>query len=137
MSYLLDTNVISEIRKGARCHPRVFSWWQKVAEDDLYLSTLVIGEIRKGIEQSRARDPGKTAVLERWLKQVARAFTGRIHTVTVDVAEEWGRMRAVRPLPAVDALLAATAKVHGLTLATRNEADVKNLGVEILNPFGA
>ena len=135
MSYLLDTNVISEIRKGDRCHPRVSGWWHGVSEDDLHLSTLVIGEIRKGIEHNRTRDPDKTAVFERWLKQVVLAFDGRILTVTVEVAEEWGRMSAIRPLPVADALLAATAKVHELTLVTRNEKHVKDLGIKILNPF--
>ena len=137
MSYLLDTNVVSEIRKGGRCHPRVSSWWQEIDRNDLYLSALVIGEIRKGIELARTRDPQKAAALELWTKQLAADFSGRVLTVTVDVADEWGRMSAIRPLPVADALLAATAKVHGFTLVTRNEGDIKDLGIKILNPFEA
>jgi len=133
--YLIDTNVISEIRKGSRCDPVVSDWWAGIAEDQLYLSALVIGEIRKGVELARARDPQKAAVLERWLGEVTGAFGDRILPVSTDVAEEWGRMNAIRPVPVIDALLAATAKVNGLTLATRNEADVAGLGAEVLNPF--
>ena len=135
MSYLIDTNVISEIRKGSRCDPVVATWWAGIAEDQLYLSALVIGEIRKGVELARARDPQKATVLERWLGEVTSSFADRILPVGTDVAEEWGRMNAIRPVPVIDALLAATAKVNGLTLATRNEADVAGLGAEVLNPF--
>jgi len=135
LSYLIDTNVISEIRKGSRCDPVVADWWEGIAEDQLYFSVLVIGEIRKGVELARARDPQKAAVLERWLGEVTGAFGDRILSVSTDVAEEWGRMNAIRPVPVIDALLAATAKVNGLTLATRNEADVAGLGAEVLNPF--
>jgi len=135
LSYLIDTNVISEIRKGNRCDPVVADWWAGIAEDQLYLSALVIGEIRKGVELARTRDPQKATVLERWLGEVTGAFGDRILPVSTDVAEEWGRMNAIRPVPVIDALLAATAKVNGLTLATRNEADVAGLGAEVLNPF--
>ena len=135
MNYLIDTNVISEIRKGNRCDPEVATWWAGIAEDQLYLSAMVIGEIRKGIELARARDPQKATVLERWLGEVIGAFADRILPVSTDVAEEWGRMNAIRPVPVIDALLAATAKVNGLTLVTRNEADVAGLGAEVLNPF--
>lgn len=135
MSYLIDTNVISEIRKGNRCDQEVATWWVGIAEDQLYLSALVIGEIRKGVELARARDPQKATVLERWLGEITSSFADRILPVSTDVAEEWGRMNAVRPVPVIDALLAATAKVNGLTLVTRNEADVAGLGAEVLNPF--
>ncbi len=135
MSYLIDTTVISEIRKGNRCDPMVADWWAGIAEDQLYLSALVVGEIRKGVEPVRAGDPQKAAVLERWLGDVTGSFADRILPVSTDVAEEWGRMNAIRPVPVIDALLAATAKVNGLTLATRNETDVAGLGAEVLNPF--
>lgn len=135
MSYLIDTNIISEIRKGPACDPSVARWWRGVAEDELYLSTLIVGEIRKGVERVRPRDPTKAAVLEAWLDDVIAGFDRRILPVDAAVADAWGRMAAIRPVPVVDALLAATAKVHGLTLATRNEADVDGLGADILNPF--
>lgn len=137
MSYLLDTNVISEVRKGARCTASVAAWWSKVNEDDLWLSALVIGEIRRGIELARKRDPQKATALETWLQDVVTGFDDRILTVDTKVAEEWGRLNALRPLPIVDALLAATARVKGLTLVTRNGKDLTGVGVSIFNPFEA
>lgn len=135
MSFLIDTNVISEVRKGDRCDPGVAAWWAGVAEDELWLSALVLGEIRKGVELARRRDPQKAAALEAWLGEVVSGFGDRVLPVDAGVAEEWGRMNAIRPVPVIDALLAATAKTNDLTLVTRNEADVAGLGVEVLNPF--
>ncbi len=137
MSFLIDTNVISEVRKGDRCEASVAAWWQEVNEADLFLSPLVLGEIRKGVELARHRDPQKAEVLERWLIDVLEGFADRLLPVDGRVANEWGRMNAIRPVSVIDALLAATAKVNGLTLVTRNEADVAGLGVDILNPFDA
>ena len=135
MSFLIDTNIISEVRKGARCNPGVAKWWAEVAEADLWLSTLILGEIRKGVELARRRDPDKASVLEAWLGEVVSGFGDRLLPVDAAVADEWGRMSAIRPVPVIDALLAATAKANGLTLVTRNAADVAGLGVEVLNPF--
>lgn len=135
MSFLIDTNIISELRKGERCDAAVAAWWAGVAEDDLWLSALVVGEIRKGVELARRRDPRKAEVLETWLSDVLSGFGDRVLPVDASVAEEWGRMNAIRPVPVIDALLAATAKANDLTLVTRNEADVAGLGVEVLNPF--
>lgn len=135
MSFLIDTNVISEIRKGARCDAAVAAWWASVSEDDLWLSALVLGEIRKGVEIARRRDPQKAASLEAWLGEVTAGFSDRILPVDMSVADEWGRIMAIRPTPVTDALLAATVRTHGLVLVTRNEADVAGLGVDVLNPF--
>lgn len=135
MSYLIDTNIISEVRKADRCDPGVAHWWTQAAETDLWLSALVLGEIRKGIELARRRDPQKARAIEAWLDEVVAGFADRILAVDVAVAAEWGRMTAIRPVPVIDALLAATAKVNGLTLVTRNAADVAGLDVEVLNPF--
>jgi len=135
LSFLIDTNIISEVRKGVRCNPGVARWWAEVAEGDLWLSTLILGEIRKGIELARRRDPDKASVLEAWLGEVVAGFGDRLLPVDAAVADEWGKMNAIRPVPVIDALLAATAKAHGLTLVTRNEADVAGLGVEVMNPF--
>lgn len=135
MSYLLDTNIISEVRKGERCDPKVSAWYASVADDDLFLSTLVLGEIRKGIELARRRDPAKAAVLERWIELVETAFGPRVLTVDNAVADQWGRMSAVRPVPVVDGLLAATAMVNRMTLVTRNDREIIGLGATVLNPF--
>ena len=135
MSFLIDTNIVSEIRKGSRCDPAVAAWWAGVAEDDLRVSVLVLGEIRKGVELARQRDPQKARALETWLNDLVSDFGDRILPVDAAVAGEWGRMAAVRPVPAIDALLAATARTNGLTLVTRNAADVASLDVEVLNPF--
>lgn len=135
MSYLIDTNIISEVRKGERCHPNVAAWYGSIDDADLYLSVLVLGEVRRGIERVRIKDPTQAEALERWLSLVREAFVGRILPIDTVVAEEWGRMSAVRPVPSVDGFLAATAKVHGMTLATRNTADVAGLGARVVNPF--
>ena len=135
MSYLIDTIIISEVRKGVRCHPSVARWWAGVDDDQLFLSVLVVGEIRRGVETSRRRAPEKAAALEQWLDDLRSAFAERVLPVTDDVAETWGRMNAIRTVPVVDGLLAATAKVHGLALVTRNMADVAGLGAELINPF--
>ena len=135
MSFLIDTNIVSEIRKGSRCDPAVAAWWAGVAEDDLRVSVLVLGEIRKGVELARQQDPQKARALETWLNDLVSDFGDRILPVDAAVAGEWGRMAAVQPVPAIDALLAATARTNGLTLVTRNTADVAGLDVEVLNPF--
>jgi predicted nucleic acid-binding protein len=135
VSYLIDTNIVSELRKGDSCDPNLAAWWASVAEDELFLSPLVLGEIRKGVELARPRDPAKAEALERWLGEVIAAFADRLFPVDAAVAEEWGRMSALRPVPVVDALLAATAKINNLTLVTRNESDVASLGAAVLNPF--
>ncbi len=135
MSFLVDTNVISEVRKGSRCDANVAAWFLTVTDAELYLSVLVLGEIRKGIELARRRDPAQAAALDAWVTAVGAAFGDRILSVDRSVADEWGRMHALRPVPVVDGLLAATAKVHGLTLVTRNDRDVTDLGAMTLNPF--
>ncbi len=135
MSYLIDTNIISEVRKGARCDAHVSAWYASVADDELFLSTLVLGEIRKGVELVRPRDSAKAEALERWLREVEAAFNGRVLGIDNAVSDQWGRMSAVRPLPAIDGLLAATALTNGLTLVTRNDRDVAGLGATVFNPF--
>jgi toxin FitB len=135
VNYLIDTNIISEIRKGGRCDPNVSAWYASLADEDLFLSTLVLGEIRKGVELARARDPAKAAALERWLRQVETAFDGRVLGIDNAVSDQWGRMCAIRPIPVIDGLLAATAVINGLTLVTRNDRDITGLGAVVFNPF--
>jgi toxin FitB len=135
LSFLLDTNVISELRKGARADPGVTAWFDQVADEEIYLSVLTIGEIRRGIESVRRRDPDSGAALDTWLARIREDYGERIFPVDRAVAEEWGRINVPDPLPVVDGLLAATARVRGLTLVTRNVSDVEGSGVATLDPF--
>lgn len=127
--------MVSELRKGDRCDARVAAWYAGVAESDLFLSVLVTGEIRKGIERVRPRDAGQVTALERWLRKIEGDYGDRILPVDARVADIWGKISAIRTIPAVDALLAATAMRFHLTLATRNVSDVDGLGASVLNPF--
>lgn len=135
MNYLIDTNIISEIRKRERCDARVAAWFASIDDEAIYLSVLVLGEIRRGIELVRPSDPAQARALENWLDQLTKSFADRILPIDQATAEVWGRMNAVRPRSTIDALLAATAKVNGMTLVTRNSSHVAGLGVPVLNPF--
>lgn len=137
MSYLLDTNVISELRKGQRADSSVAAWFAGLSEEEIFLSVLTIGEVRRGIESVRRRDPDAGAALDRWLALLSEAHGERILPLDRAIAEEWGRMNVPNPLPVVDGLLAATARVLGLTLVTRNVTDVKGTGVDVLDPFAS
>jgi len=135
LSYLVDTNVLSELRKGRRCDPNVFRWFSAVSDEDVFLSVLVIGEIRRGIERIRRRDARSARSLDAWLRRLLAGHRDRILSVDEVIAEEWGRLNVPNPIPVVDGLMAATARVHGLTLATRNLRDVARTGVPCVNPF--
>jgi toxin FitB len=135
VSYLIDTNVISELRKGDRADANVTSWFAGLADDEIFLSALTLGEIRRGIEGVRRSDPKSAAALESWLGRVSDQHRDRVLVIDRSIAEEWGRMNVPDPLPVVDGLLAATARVFGLTLATRNTADVARTGIACVNPF--
>ena len=135
MGFLIDTNVLSELRKRDRANPGVKRWYAGVPGESLYLSVLTLGEIRNGIERIRRRDPLAGASLEAWFLQVEADLAGRILPVTAAIAERWGRLGVPDPLPVVDTLLAAMALEEGLTLVTRNVEDVKRTGVRLLNPF--
>lgn len=135
MSYLVDTNVISEWRKGARANPGVISWFEEVADEGIHISVLTVGELRCGIDSIERRDASTARVLDGWLRGIVEGFHERLVPIDQAIAEEWGRMNVSHSLPVVDSLLAATAKVHGLTLVTRNTKDVARTGVHCLNPF--
>jgi predicted nucleic acid-binding protein len=135
VNYLIDTNIISEIRKGERCDSHVAAWFALIDDHDIYLSVLVLGEIRKGVERARRTDAAQARAFEKWLSTIKESYGERILPIDQMVADEWGRMSAIRPVPTVDTLLAATAKVHRMTLATRNVADVTGLGADVMNPF--
>lgn len=137
MKFLLDTNIISELRKK-RPDASVLTWFDSVSGSDLYLSVLVLGEIRQGIERLKSREPKRVASYEKWLDELRHEFADRVLPISDAVALEWGRMVGRSPgIPAIDGLLAATAKNHGLTLVTRNVVDVARTGVALLNPFDA
>lgn len=115
MSYLLDSNIVSELRKREHADSRVRQWFAGVDDAELFLSVLTVGEIRRGIESIHRRDRARALALNRWFHALVTEYEARILLVDQRVAEEWGRMNAVATLPAVDSLLAATARVHGLT----------------------
>lgn len=133
--FLLDTNVVSELRRK-RPEPRVLQWFERVDDQQLYLSVLTIGEIRRGIE--RLTDPVQQSQLTVWLEGMLFPWLGlHLLPVSLAVAERWGQLcgKAGRPLPAIDSLLVATALEHGLTLVTRNLGDFELPGIRILNPW--
>ena len=134
MTYLLDTNIVSELRKRDP-NPRVVAWYGTVTSAQLFLSVLTLGEIRMGIERLRRRDNARADLLEQWLHGLGVAYRDHLINVDADIAEEWGRLNVPDQLPIIDGLLAATAKVRGWTLVTRNVADLAHSGVSLLNPF--
>jgi toxin FitB len=131
--YLLDTNVVSELRRP-RPHGAVVAWLRAIPDSDLYVSAVTIGEIQAGIELTRERDPEKAAEIEAWLEQVAQTY----NTVVMDAStfRFWARLMHRQPDHHIeDAMIAATAAVHGLTVATRNIRDYKRFGVKTFDPF--
>jgi predicted nucleic acid-binding protein len=134
VSWLLDTNVLSELRKGASADKGIRAWFAATDDEDLYTSVLVLGEVRRGIESIRRRDTASALALEQWLVRLATGFGERILPVDVRVADRWGVLNVPDPVPTVDGLLAATALVHDLVLVTRNVRDVATTGVEVLDP---
>ena len=133
--HLLDTNVVSELRKRERCNENVAAWYASIPDRDLFLSVLTLGEIRKGIVLVRDRDPGQAEALENWLTFVKHNYEGRILPIDANISDAWGQLQYVRNVPVVDGLLAATATVHNLTLVTRNIQHMQGLGASLLDPF--
>jgi predicted nucleic acid-binding protein len=134
VKYLLDTNVLSEVRRP-RGDVKVKRWISSVPAEDLYLSVLTLGEVRRGIGLLRRRDRAQADVYEAWLIIVLRDYEDRVLPVDAEAAEEWARMNVPDPISIVDGLMAATAKVRNMTFVTRNTADVARTGVRLLNPF--
>lgn len=137
MKFLLDTNVISEIRKRERAHPGVVRWVARTPVEEIGTSVIVLAEIRRGIELKRRADADQAKLLDRWFAQMRTRLGDRVLPIDEPIAEAWALLGIPRPLPMIDGLLAATAKVHGLTLVTRNVADVARTGVSLLDPFSA
>lgn len=134
--YLLDTNVVSELRRS-RPDPAVTAWFDTVSSPEVLLSVLTIGEIHQGIVRLARRDPDQAALLARWLEQLETGYADRIVPITAGVTRRWAELNAVRTLPVVDSLLAATAQEAGAVLVTRNTRDLEGVGVPLLNPFTA
>lgn len=131
--YLLDTNVVSELRKR-KPHGAVLAWIQSVDETELFISAVTLGEIQAGIELTREQDAGKASEIESWLEQIAVAYG----TLPMDgrAFRLWAQlMHGKSDTIAEDAMIAATAKAHNVTVVTRNTPDFKNLGVKLFNPF--
>ncbi|PSL03591.1 hypothetical protein CLV30_10772 [Haloactinopolyspora alba] len=135
MTFLLDTNVASEVRKR-RPDPGLAQWWQRAPATALFISALTVGELHRGVDRVRARGHHSQAEsLSTWLAHITSHFADRVLAVDAAVAEVWGRMSPGQPVPTVDGLIAATAERHGLTLVTRNTRDVERTGVRVLDPF--
>ncbi|MFN7835353.1 MAG: type II toxin-antitoxin system VapC family toxin [Burkholderiaceae bacterium] len=131
--YLLDTNVVSELRKQ-RSHGGVVAWLESIEDAQLYLSAVTLGEIQAGIELTREQDPGRAQEIEAWLELLADAYN--VLPMDAAIFRAWARlMHRKSDTLYEDAMIAATAKVHGLTVATRNVSDFNALGLEVFNPF--
>jgi len=133
-AYLLDTNVLSETRKK-KADPGVLAFLEAADSDALYLSVLVIGELRKGVSAKMRTDPVAGKSLAAWVEGLEFGFADRILGIDSATARLWGDWSGERPRPVVDTLLAATAVLHGLTLVTRNERDVRGIQVKVHNPW--
>lgn len=131
--YLLDTNVVSELRKP-KPHGAVITWLRDLPEDQIYISAVTIGELQSGVELTRRQDPLKAAEIELWVEQVANSY--HMLPMDADCFREWARLMEGKADHLLeDAMIAATARVHQLTVATRNERDFASLRVHVLNPF--
>lgn len=131
--YLLDTNVVTELRKP-RPHGAVLAWFHAVPAELLFISTVTFGELQAGVELTRRQNPAKAAELEKWLDRLSTS--SQAIPMDVDCFREWARlMRGKSEVLSADAMLAATARVHHLTVVTRNERDFRQFGVPVLNPF--
>ncbi len=135
MGFLIDTNVLSELRKGSKMDINVREWFDAIPSEHIYLSTLVVGEIRHGIELLCRRDPSAALRLDNWLIEVLKDTGDRILPITNEISEQWGRFGIPDPISVIDGLMAATALVHGHIIATRNVRDIESTGVNFINPF--
>jgi predicted nucleic acid-binding protein len=135
MPFLLDTNIISELRKAPRCDLHVWQWFDSTPQEHIYISVLSLGEMRRGVEKKRGKDTGAARVFEKWLHHIA--ILHREHTLGVNakICDIWGHLSVDPHLPPIDGLLAATAVHYNLTVATQNEKDFQRAGVDYFNPF--
>ena len=134
MPYLLDTCILSELRKP-RCNEGVAEWMATIQPEDVFLSVITLGEIRRGIELHRAKDARAAGALERWLLGLEAHYSERILPITPPIADRWGRLCVNQPMPVSDGLIAASGLEHKLTVVTRNVADFQRSSVSLFNPF--
>lgn len=134
MGYLIDSNVLSELRKP-KCVEQVTSWFRDRTPSELFTSVLVLAELRRGSLLVRRRDPASADKLDRWISDLQIAFEDRVLVVSRAVADRWAELMVPDPVSVIDGLLAATALVHDLTLVTRNTKDVARTGAKLFDPF--
>jgi toxin FitB len=131
--YLLDTNVVSELRKP-KPHGAVLAWIQSVPDDEFFISALTLGELQAGAERTRKQDREKAEDIEAWIDQISKTY--EVIPMDASMFREWARLMEGRSDDLLeDAMIAATARVRGLIVATRNARDFKGMAVEIINPF--
>ena len=135
MAFLLDTNILSELRNPIKTDSNVLQWAKDHAMDQHFISVLSIGEIRKGIEILRRKSPDQCPAFEKWLDSIRVNYRDNIIPLSDNIMDDWGRMMAQKTLPALDSLIAATSLSLNLTLVTRNEKDFQGVGLTVVNPF--
>jgi len=135
VNVLVDTNVISELKRGKRAAPRVLAWFNTLLPENLFTSVVVLGELRRGIELVARRDRTQAETLEQWYVLVRERLGNRVLAIDEPIMALWARISAPDMLPAYDGLIAATALYHGLIIATRDTDDFRHAGVQVINPW--
>ena len=135
MRFLVDTNVVSELKRGRHAAPAVAQWFEALPPDQVFTSVIVLGEIRRGIELIARRDRPQAELLERWYTGMRRKLDTRVIVIDEPIMIMWSRISVPDPLPSYDGLLAATALVHDMTVVTRNTSDFRRVGAKVLDPW--
>jgi predicted nucleic acid-binding protein len=135
VNFLVDTNVVSELKRGRNATPQVAAWFATIAPERVFTSVIVLGEIRRGIELIAKRDKSQAALLENWYTGMRQRLGTRILPIDENVMIIWSKISVPNALPAYDGLIAATALAHGLTIVTRNTSDYRGTGAQVLDPW--
>jgi toxin FitB len=136
VNVLVDTNVVSELKRGRHADPRVVAWFSKMPVERVFTSVIVLGKVRRGIELLARRDKRQAELLERWYASIREHLANRILAVDEPVMMIWSKISVPHMLPAYDGLIAATALAHGMTVVTRNALDYQRAGVDVIDPWG-